>query len=152
LTYSGPSEPINQAWDVLLKTGALRARELPPSPILTEMRQRILNLWKKWDDSEAKEIAAMNLFLDAPIAQRRAEMQKIKDEVGDCTAASPVVPENWLRGQFNLACDKGTVGVFFTMAPTQPPKIQYLMFRKLDSDRTRLVAPTGPPAGNSCSE
>ena len=152
LTYSGPSEPINQAWDVLLKTGALRARELPPSPILTEMRQHIFHLWKKWDDAEAKQIAAMNLFLDAPISQRRAEIQQIKDEVGDCTAAGPVVPENWLRGQFNLNCSQGTVGVFFTLAPAQPPKVQHLMFRKLDSDRIRLVAPTGPPAGNSCSE
>jgi CubicO group peptidase (beta-lactamase class C family) len=152
LTYSGPSEPINQAWDVLLKTGGLRARELPPSPILTEMRQHIFSLWKKWDDAEAQQIAAMNLFLDAPIAQRRAEMQRVKDEVGDCTAAGPVIPENWLRGQFNLACSRGTVGVFFTLAPTQPPKVQHLMFRRLESERIRLVAPTGAPAGNSCSE
>src|SRR5258706_9268811 len=47
LTYSGPSEPISQAWDVMLKTGALRRRELPPSSLQTEMRAHILNLWKR---------------------------------------------------------------------------------------------------------
>jgi len=152
LTYSGPSEPISQAWDVLLKTGGMRKRELPPSPILSEIRGHIWNLWKSWDDAEAKKIAAMNLFLDAPVAQRRAEIRKLKDEVGECSEAGPVVPENWLRGQFNITCRKGVIAVFFTLAPTQPPVVQHLAFRKIDSDRIRLGAPTGPPAGVACSE
>jgi CubicO group peptidase (beta-lactamase class C family) len=152
LTYVGPAEPISQAWDVLLKTGGLQKREWPASPILYEMRGHILNLWKSWDNAEAKQIASMNLFLDAPVAQRRAEIQALKDEVGECSAAGPVVPENWLRGQFNLTCAKGTVGVFFTLAPTQPPAVQYLAFRKIDSESIRLVAPTGAPAGVACTE
>ena len=152
LTYAGPSEPINRAWDVLLKTGGLRKRELPPSPILSQMRGHIMNLWKSWDDAEAKQIAAMNLFLDAPASQRRAEIQKLKDEAGECTQAGPVIPENWLRGQFNMTCGKGTIGVFFTLAPTQPPTVQHLAFRKLTSDSSKLGAPTGPPAGVVCSQ
>ena len=72
LTYVGPAAPISQAWDVLLKTGGLQKRELPASPVLSQMRDHIVNLWKSWNDSEARQIAAMNLFLDAPIAQRRA--------------------------------------------------------------------------------
>ena len=104
--------------------------------------------WK----SGAKQIASMNLFLDAPVAQRRAEIQKLKDEVGECSAAGPVIPENWLRGQFNMTCAKGTVGVFYTLSPTQPPAVQYLEFRKIDSDRVRMVSPTGAPAGVACSE
>lgn len=151
LTYSGPSEPINQAWDVLLKTGALQKRQLPPSPVLTSMRDHIWNLWRSWDDSEAEHIASVNLFLDAPIAQRRAEIQKLKDEVGECTAAGPVIPENWLRGQFNMTCSKGNVAAFFTLAPTQPPLVQHLSFRKIDSVSTRLGAPTGPAAGIACT-
>jgi CubicO group peptidase (beta-lactamase class C family) len=151
LTYSGPSEPINQAWDVLLKTGALQKRQLPPSPVLTRMRDHIWNLWRSWDDVEAKQIASMNLFLDAPIAQRRAEIQKLKDEVGECTAAGPVIPENWLRGQFNMTCSKGNVAAFFTLAPTQPPLVQHLSFRKIESVSVRLGAPTGPAAGIACT-
>jgi CubicO group peptidase (beta-lactamase class C family) len=151
LTYSGPAEAINQAWDAMLKTGGLKKRELPPTPLQTEMRGHILNLWKKWDDAEAKSIGSMNLLLDEPGEQRKAEMEKLKNEVGECRATGPVMPENWLRGQFNMTCAKGTVGVFFTMAPTQPPRVQHLAFHKLSTD-ARMGAPTGPPAGVACSQ
>ena len=49
LTYVGPSEPVSNAWDVLLKAGGLRKRELPAAPVLTEMRDRIAKLWTSWD-------------------------------------------------------------------------------------------------------
>lgn len=152
LTYSGPSEPISQAWDVLARTGGLQKRELPASPILSEMRDHIANLWKSWDDGEAKQIASMNLFLDAPVAQRRDEIRKLKDEVGECSAAGPVIAENWLRGQFNMKCSKGIVGAFYTLSPTVPPRVQYLEFRRINSENTRMGAPTGPPAGVACTE
>ena len=152
LTYVGPAAPISLAWDVLLKTGGLQKRELPASPILSQMRDHIVNLWKSWNDSEARQIAAMNLFLDAPIPQRRAEMAKLKEAVGECTEFGPVMAENWLRGQFNMTCQKAVVGAFFTLSPTRPPAVQHLAFRKLESDSVRMVAPTGPPAGVSCRE
>ena len=152
LTYAGPADAINQALDAFLNSGGLQKRELPASPILKQTRDHIVNLWKAWDDTEAKQIAAMNLFLDTPMAQRREEIRKLKEEVGECSAAGPVIAENWLRGQFNMTCRKGIVGVFFTMAPTQPPAVQHLAFRRIAGDGVRLSAPTGAPAGVSCSE
>ena len=152
LTYSGPAEAISQAWDAMLKTGGLKKRELPPTPLQMQMREHILNLWKKWDDAEAKLIGSMNLLLDAPGEQRKTEIQKLKNEMGECRVAGPVIPENWLRGQFNMTCAKGTVGVFFTMSPTQPPRVQHLAFQKLATETVRLGAPTGAPAGVACSQ
>ena len=151
LTYSGPAEPISRAWDALSRTGGLRKREQAPTRLQSETRDRILALWRHWDDADARGIAAMNLFLDAPAEQRQAEIRKLKDEVGECAAAGPVLPENWLRGQFNLDCANGTVGVFFTLAPTQPPAVQHLSFQKLASKEARMGAPTGRPAGVACS-
>ena len=151
LTYSGPAEPMSRAWDAMLATGGLRKRELPPTTRQTEMRGHILNLWKRWDDTEAKRIAAVNFFLDTPSAERQAEIQALQREVGECTDAGPVIPENWMRGQFNLTCAKATVGVFFTLAPTQPPAVQHLAFQKLASPEVRMGAPTGAPAGVSCA-
>jgi hypothetical protein len=119
--------------------------------MLAQAREHIFHLWKSWDDAEAKQIASMNLFLDAPVAQRRAEIDKLKSQVGECTVAGPMRAENWLRGQFNLTCAKGTVGVFFSMSPTQPPAVQHLAFQKIASDAVLLGAPTGPPAGVACS-
>jgi hypothetical protein len=151
LTYSGPAEPISQAWDAMLQTGGLRKRELAPTPPQTDMRDHIMNLWKRWDDQEAKQIAAVNFFLDAPSAQRQAEIRALKNDVGECTNAGPVMPENWMRGQFNITCARGTVGVFFTLAPTEPPAVQHLAFQKLASPAVRMGAPTGAPAGVSCT-
>jgi hypothetical protein len=94
----------------------------------------------------------MNLLIDVPSAQRAAEILTLKQQVGDCADAGPVIPENWLRGQVNFTCAHGIVGAFFTMAPTTPPAIQYLSYRKIESDKVRLGAPTGPPAGVSCAE
>jgi hypothetical protein len=111
-----------------------------------------VNLWKAWNDDEATQIAAMNLFLDAPVAQRRAQMAKLKEDVGECTSFGPVIAENWLRGQFNMTCQKGVVGAFFTLSPTRPPAIQHLSFHKLESGSERMAAPTGAPAGVSCRE
>lgn len=150
-TYVGPSQPINQAWDVLLGTGGLSRRQLPPSSTLEEARSHLWSLWQNWTDAEANSIAAMNLFLDHSIAERRATIAALQSEVGACSAAGPVNAENWLRGQFNLTCAKGTVGVFFTMAPTQPPKVQHVEFRKLPAADASMFAPTGAPAGVSCS-
>jgi hypothetical protein len=152
LTYSGPAVPISKAWDAMLRTGGLRKRELAPTALQSEMRASIFGLWQRWDDSQAKQIAAMNLLLDAPSEQRQAEIRKLKDEVGECGDAGPVRPENWLRGQFNLKCERGTVGVFFTLAPTQPPAVQHLAFQKLASEDVRMGAPTGAPAGVSCAQ
>jgi hypothetical protein len=150
LTYSGPAEPISRAWDAMLGTGSLQRREIPASPALTEMRRRIFTLWEHWDDGEAQRIGAMNLLVDVPGEQRRADIETLKREVGACTGAGPVRAENWLRGQFNLTCVNGTVGAFFTLSPTRPPAVQYLSFRKLPSATTQLGAPTGAPAGVSC--
>jgi CubicO group peptidase (beta-lactamase class C family) len=150
LTYAGPAAPINQALDQFRATGALLRRELPASAALSKAGDGIWKLWQHWDEGEARKLAAMNLYLDEPVSQRQEQIRSLKEQVGTCSAAGPVIAENWLRGQFNLRCEKGTVGVFFTMAPTQPPSVQYLKFTKLDDDSIRMAAPTGAPAGVSC--
>jgi CubicO group peptidase (beta-lactamase class C family) len=152
LTYSGPAEAVNQGFDALLSTGGLVRRELPPSPALLKAREQIWELWQHWDDAKARAMASMNLFLDAPVAQRRAEIEQLKSQVGACSSAGAVRAENWLRGQVNLSCENGTVGIFYTLSPTQPPAVQHLAFRRLEAESVRMGAPTGAPAGVSCSE
>jgi CubicO group peptidase (beta-lactamase class C family) len=150
LTYSGPASAISASWDAMAETGGLRAREWTATARQIEMRDHIVNIWNGWNDAELKKIAAINLLRDAPAAQRQAEIDAVKRDVGECTAAGPVRAENWLRGQVNLQCARGTVGAFFTMAPTQPPTLQHLEFRKLASAGEIMGAPTGRPAGVSC--
>jgi len=71
-----------------------------------------------------------------------------QNEVGECPDAGPVMPENWMRGQFNMTRATGTVGVFSTLAPIQPRAVQHLTrqnWRRRLPGRARGRA---PPAGN----
>lgn len=128
LTYAGPSQPMDQAFDALLETGGLKPRAIPPSPEVTAARDAIVKLWNEWNDAAANAIAADNLYLDRPAEVRRNDIAAIKKEVGACQAPTDVEPENWLRGSFSMPCERGRVRVTFTLAPTQPPKVQALGF------------------------
>jgi len=128
LTYAGPTAALVEALEILESTGALKPRELPPSPPLLSTRDAILRLWRNWDDREAGAIAANNLFLDTPADVRGQTIAKLKTDMGECQPAGEVQPENLLRGRFRLTCDRGFVDVTFTLAPTMPPKVQYLSF------------------------
>ena len=136
LTYQGPSPALSEAFDVLLGTGALQARALPASPVLTATRDALWGLWQKWDDGKFEKLAANNLFLDLPAADRKREIEQVQAQVGKCEAPGDVEAENWLRGQFRMNCERGEVVGSFTLAPTAPPTVQYLRFAavgKMDS-------------------
>lgn len=137
LTYTGPRQPMEESLDILRKTGALKPRELPASPVLLSTRDTIVRLWHSWSEKEAEQMAAVNLFLDRPVAERRAEIERIKGSVGACRAPEKIDAENWLRGTFRMICERGAVDVFFTLAPTKPPRVQYLSFTRASADAAR---------------
>lgn len=128
LTYSGPAQALSEAFDILQRANAIEQRRLPPSPILTSMRNSIADLWQKWDNAALARIAANNLEMDLPATKRGEEVQALKQRTGTCKAPGEVVPENLLRGRFRMNCERSDVDVTFTLAPTNPPSIQYLNF------------------------
>lgn len=130
LTYAGPHAPTRQAIQRLLKTGAMERRSKPATPALADARERIIRLWNNWSDSEADALAAMNLKLDAPWPERREQVEKLRKELGVCEAPGPMEAWNALRGRFLIECEKGTARVFFTLAPTNPPRVQQLEFKR----------------------
>ncbi len=150
LTYAGPGQVVNQAWDRLAETGALQPRVLPASRSLEHAREQVFEFWRSGRMDVLQSAAAMNLFLDVPAPERRAQVSAIQEQVGQCSMASPVRAENWLRGQFDLTCERGTVGVFVTLAPTTPPGIQYLNFRKIQPG-DQMGASTSAPFGVRCA-
>jgi CubicO group peptidase (beta-lactamase class C family) len=152
LTYAGPSQPIDQSWDALLETGGLKPRTVPPSPEVTAARDAIFKLWSEWSDSAANAIAADNLFLDRPANVRKNDIAAIKKEVGACQSPTDVEPENWLRGAFSMPCERGRVRVTFTLAPTQPPRVQYLAFVPASNLQPAMEAAAQAVAGLFGSE
>jgi hypothetical protein len=143
LRYTGWQAPVDAAFDALLKTGGLQPRVIQPSPALVDARNAAARLVVKWDDALADSIAAENLFLDTDKAHRRAELDRLHEAVGACTAGSGFDNvENALRGSWTMDCENGKVRASVTLAPTMPPKVQFFSVRRARPDQ---ASPTTCP-------
>ena len=137
LRYTGWQAPIDAAVAALANTGGLQPRLIEPSPALVAARGAAAQLVVRWDDAVADQIAAENLFLDTDKAHRRAELDRLHDRVGACTAGAGFdTVENALRGDWTMTCERGTVKVAITLAPTMPPRVQYFAVREARPDDT----------------
>jgi CubicO group peptidase (beta-lactamase class C family) len=144
LTYTSWGPRFDAAFEALARTGALRPRAPQPSPALTAARRTVSRLVAAWDDQLADEIAAGNLFLDRSKERRRAEFESIRARHGVCRDGDHFDVENALRGQWTMPCERGAVRVTITLAPTVPPRVQYLTVASLPEE-TRATTATCPP-------
>jgi CubicO group peptidase (beta-lactamase class C family) len=142
LTYTGWSAVATDALGRLVKTGGLQPRVATPSAALVEARDAVSQLVIRWDDALADRIAAENLFLDRSKERRRKEIEDLTASVGACARPDRFdVVENALRGQWTMSCERGTLRVSITLAPTMPPTVQYLSVRP---------STAAPPAARPC--
>ena len=87
----------------------------------------------------ADRIAAVNLFLDQSKDRRKADIDALHAKVGACPAGSGFDHvENALRGDWMMSCERGRARVTITLAPTMPPKVQFLSVN---------AVPPGDPGG-----
>jgi hypothetical protein len=132
-----------EAIDRLAKTGGLQPREIQPSRALLDARDAVSKLVMRWDDQLADKIAAENLFLDRSKDRRRNELVDLHAKVGTCAAPDRFdIVENALRGQWTMKCERGSVRVAITLAPTMPPTVQYMSVRE---------APGAPQRAGTCT-
>lgn len=137
LTYTGWGGVFNEATVALQATGALAARVVQPSPRLVEMRDAVTALVTgPWDEGLADRVAADNLWLDTPIAARRAQYASLAERHGACAGVSRFDVENALRGRWRVYCKRGWLEIGITLAPTMPARVQSL--------DVRGVMPPGP--------
>lgn len=130
VTYTGWGGVVTQAFELMNQTGALQPRMPQPSPTLVESRDAVSRLIMNWDDKLADDIAAMNLYRDSAKERRQKQIADLRAKVGTCTAPAAFdTVENWLRGQWTMKCERGDLNVSITLAPTIPPKVQYLDVR-----------------------
>jgi len=124
LTYTSWGRVTEDALDALERTGGLKPRTPQPSRALLTARAAVNRLIDRWDDEAAKAIAADNLFLDAPMEARRQQVDAIRERLGACRVNGAIDVENALRGTWKMTCDRGSLRVAVTLAPTVPPKMQ----------------------------
>jgi len=126
-TYTGWDGVFTSALELLDKTGGLQRRQPQPSRALVDARDAVSRLILQWDDALADRIAADNLFLDRSKERRRREIEELRAKVGACSPDAPFTDvENALRGTWALKCERGQIGVSVTLAPTMPPRVQFL--------------------------
>ncbi|HEY6538577.1 MAG TPA: serine hydrolase domain-containing protein [Candidatus Dormibacteraeota bacterium] len=127
LTYAPMRVVVGEAIDQLAATGGLTRRPAPaPSAALTAAFEKVLRLYEAWDDDLARELAADNLYLDAPAASRRSDFERLRQEHGACIEAEQPAPSGAMRGTWRLRCANGAVEVTIWLAPTVPPSVQVL--------------------------
>ena len=83
----------------------------------------------------------MNLFLDRSKDRRHREIEALKTKVGQCAAPNAFDSvENALRGVWTMKCERGDLRVSITLAPTIPPRVQFLGV----SDAPPAATPASP--------
>ena len=136
LTYTGWGGVLDQATDILAKTGAVTRRMPAPSAALVAAKNDVSRLVTAWDDALADRIAAVNLFMDESRDRRRRQIEGYRTQYGTCRADGQFDVENALRGAWTMTCERGALRVSITLAPTMPPKVQFLSVQP---------APAAPP-------
>ena len=139
-TYSGWTRTADAAFAVLARTGALQPRVVQPSPALVAARDAVARLIVRWDDAAADRLAAENLYLDESKERRRAAIAQLVAAAGACAAGSGFDRvENALRGDWTMPCERGRLRVAITLAPTNPPLVQYLAVSAAAADAPRAA-------------
>jgi hypothetical protein len=145
LTYTSWGPRFDAALAALASTGALRRREALPSAALTRAHAAVSRLVVEWDEVLADEIAAGNLFLDRSKDRRRREFEQLRERHGRCSVDGPIDVENALRGAWTMTCERGAVRLAITLAPTVPPRVQYLSAVSVASPSAVRQATACPP-------
>jgi CubicO group peptidase (beta-lactamase class C family) len=100
-----------------------------PWPETLAARSRVDALLQDWDDAKARAIFSPNVDLDRPLAQRQADVARLRERIGQFGSDPARPPEFdspahcrwWLTGEH------GTVAVQIKLAPLQQALVQQLI-------------------------
>lgn len=139
LTYAPTGDIVRELLELLHRKAGLEERAAEPAPALAALSSAVFELVDDWNDPAAREIAANNLYQDRALKLRRGDIEELREGLGRCEQGE-LEAENALRGSFRMTCEKGWLDVRLTLAPTQPPTVQYL---RVSGGRTPSAAMQG---------
>lgn len=123
-TYAPTALANTMVIDTLVRLSGIQARQLPASNILTQRRNELVKLLPNFNGAEKSNIFAMNFFMDYFVDKMQVEARDIFAKAGKTISVGEVIPENQLRGYFDIKTENGTIRVSFTLSPEKEPKIQ----------------------------
>jgi len=151
-TYAGAHQASLQALEKLIRAASLPPRAVQPSHALAVARDAVMRLLDKWDDSLAGELFADNFFLDLDRERRRKQLEDLVARHGRLRPDGALEPENWLRGRWRMAGERGWCQVWLSLMPAMPPRIQAMEIQSvlppspaMQAAAERLAALTARP-------
>jgi D-alanyl-D-alanine-carboxypeptidase/D-alanyl-D-alanine-endopeptidase len=129
-TYAGP---IGAVWDAavaLNKAGFLRDRSAPVGEELGSAYRTAGAIYRQGDAEAAADQLAMNFLMDRDAAGWRRDLASLRKQVGDCDTAAAMTATSALSGEFTWRCAHGRVTGTLLLAPTRPPRIQWLKLER----------------------
>ena len=125
-TYAGPSGAVWDAAVALSKAGFLKDRSAPVSEELASAYRTVGAIYEQSDVAAARDQLAMNFLMDRDAAGWGRDLASLKKQVGECDTAAPVTATSTLSGEFTWRCAHGRVTGSVLLAPTHPPRIQWI--------------------------
>jgi len=125
-TYAGPTAAVWDAAMALHKAGALAGRDLAVSADLAAAYAAAGAIYDAGDVGAARDRLAMNFLMDRSADNWRAELARLKAQVGACDTAAPITATGALTGRIAWRCAHGRLEGTLLLAPTRPATIQAL--------------------------
>ncbi|HEY6824500.1 MAG TPA: hypothetical protein VI195_08670, partial [Steroidobacteraceae bacterium] len=131
-TYAGPSAAVWDAAIALEKAGVLgRERAVPVSADLARAYSAAGAIYTAGDIMAGGDVLAMNFILDRSADGWARDLKKLKAQVGNCETSEPPTASGELTGDFTWRCTHGRLKGSLELAPTRPPRIQWLEFEPI---------------------
>ena len=131
LTYTAPGGANLQALDTIVALAGLKKRDLPASPILTQRKNELVQLFANPGSIEKSKIFAENFFPDQSAGRWQKAISELYTKASKIVRIGEMKPQNNLRGTFLIEGEKSNIEVFFTLTPENPPLIQQLNMREV---------------------
>ncbi|WP_300435563.1 serine hydrolase domain-containing protein [Christiangramia sp.] len=133
-TYANTGMANAQALDTLFALSDLQLRQLPPSEILKQRKEELVEILPNWESAQASGIFAENFFMDNFKEELKGEAEAAFERAGEITNISEVIPQNQLRGNFLMEGEKANIRIHFTLTPQNPPMIQAYNLQVLEKE------------------
>lgn len=132
LTYAAASTINLQVLNTMIALAQLKPGALPPSLILQQRRDELMNLLPGWNNALRSGIFAENFFMDYPLDSLKKEAATVFSNAGKIVKTGDVIPQNQLRGTFTVAGEQKNIAITFTLTPENPPLIQEYHIKEVE--------------------
>jgi CubicO group peptidase (beta-lactamase class C family) len=156
LTNSHRGDPVSVAAGAL---GRVLARDRVPAatvslwPETVSLRDEADRLIRHWDDDLAARILADNVDFDRPLAERRAEIERLSAQVGPLLAAGRpagiVSSVTAADVTWSIPGETGELLCMIHLTPVEPAQIQEIVVKAFPADRPRAAIPADISARRS---